>query len=110
MSSNENALREVREYAPNLRICLGCGEKIGAVELVNKAIDLGADKLQFYRPAVEPTKEAVELAHKNGIRCNLCEADIAEEAKGYFDMGIDTVMTNDFLNIYNATKDYLGKK
>lgn len=110
MSSNENALREVREYAPNLRICLGCGEKISAVELVNKAIDLGADKLQFYRPAVEPTREAVELAHKNGIRCNLCEADIAEEAREYFDMGIDTVMTNDFLNIYNATKDYLDRK
>jgi hypothetical protein len=32
------------------------------------------------------------------------------EHKDYFDMGIDTVMTNDFLNIYNATKDYLGKK
>lgn len=110
MSSNTKALNEVREYAPNLHICLGCGEKTTALEFVNRAIDLGADKLQFYRPAVEPTKEAIELAHKNGIRCNLCEADIPAEAIEYFEMGIDTVMTNDYLNIYNATKDFIKNK
>ena len=110
MSSNQNALKEVREYAPHLHICLGCGKIRDAIEFTECAIALGADKLQYYKPDLSPTKEAVDLAHKNGIICNLCESDEPNEAIAFFNMGIDTVMTNDFLNIYNNTKDLLHKK
>ena len=32
-------------------------------------------------------------------------ADTPELAREYFSMGIDTVLTNDYLAIYNAVKD-----
>ena len=33
----------------------------------------------------------------------------AEEARAYLEMGIDTILTNDYLPIYNATADILAK-
>ena len=109
MSSNHGALRRAKEYAPEIGICAGCPRTATAIDLVNMAIELGADKLQFYRPYAEPTEESVKLAHAHGIRCNVCETDYPELANGFLDMGIDTVMTNDFLCVYNAIKDRLHK-
>ena len=50
-------------------------------------------------------------AHEHGIRCNVFWADDAGEARRYFEMGIDTVLTNDYLAIYNAvSKDFWDDK
>ena len=46
----------------------------------------------------------IDYAHKNGIRCNVFYADDPEEAKEYIEMGIDTILTNDYLAIKNALK------
>ena len=35
-------------------------------------------------------------AHEHGIRCNVFYADDPEEAKQYLDMGIDTILTNNY--------------
>ena len=107
MSSNADALVRAREYAPEIAICMGCNGKIDPIDLVKKAIGIGAKKLQFYRPAAEPTQESIRLAHEHGIRCNVCETDDPALANKFIDMGIDTVMTNDFLCVYNAIKDRL---
>ena len=37
-------------------------------------------------------------------------ADDPELAKQYLDMGIDTILTNDYLTIYNAVKNRLPKR
>ena len=44
----------------------------------------------------------IDKAHENGIRCNVFYADDADEAKKYLEMGIDTILTNDYLYIKNA--------
>ena len=44
------------------------------------------------------------MAHKNGIRCNVFWADDIEEAKRYLEMGIDTVLTNDYNRISQIIK------
>ena len=41
--------------------------------------------------------------HAAGLRCNVFYADDPEEAKRYLDMGIDTILTNDYLPIATAT-------
>ena len=46
----------------------------------------------------------IDKAHANGIRCNVFWADDPEEARKYFEMGIDTVLTNDYLAIREAVK------
>ena len=50
-------------------------------------------------------QDTVNKAHENGILCNVFWADDPDEAKRYFEMGIDTVLTNDYLIVYNAVKD-----
>jgi glycerophosphoryl diester phosphodiesterase len=44
----------------------------------------------------------VDKAHKHGIICNVFFADDVEEAKRYREMGIDVILTNDYLKISNA--------
>ena len=44
----------------------------------------------------------IDKAHENGIRCNVFFADDADEAKRYLDMGIDCILTNDYLKISTA--------
>ena len=50
-------------------------------------------------------KRVMEYAPENGILCNVFWADDPDEAGRYFEMGIDTVLTNDYLPVYNALKD-----
>ena len=53
----------------------------------------------------------IDKAHEHGIRCNVFWADTPDEARRYFEMGIDTVLTNDYLTVYNAvSEDFLAKK
>lgn len=47
----------------------------------------------------------IDKAHAHGIRCNVFYADEVEEAKQYLDMGIDTILTND----YNLVSQVLKK-
>ena len=76
--------------------------------MVNRAIALGAEKIQLYE--IYFTPETVKRAHENGILCNVFYADLPDLAREYLEMGIDCILTNNYLTIYNATKDLLAKK
>ena len=67
-----------------------------------RAIKLGAKKIQLFKPYFN--QETVDKAHENGIICNVFYADDIEEAKKYLDMGIDTILTNDYNNISQILK------
>ena len=49
-------------------------------------------------------------AKATAIRCNVFYADEVEEAIRYLEMGIDTILTNDYLNIANGVKAWMEKK
>ena len=61
---------------------------------MDRAIALGAQKVQFFKPYV--SQEMIDLAHQHGIICNMFYADDPEEARQYLKMGIDTVLTNEY--------------
>ena len=105
MSGNDKRLREVKAYAPDLKICVGAGSN--AWGIVDRAIELGAEKVQLYRPYFN--KEMVEKAHANGIVCNVFWADEEEKAKEYLDMGIDCILTNDYNAISQIVDEYKKK-
>lgn len=105
MSGNDAVLKQLGELAPHLRRCVGGGNARDLV--VERAIEFGCEKVQFVKGHV--SREKVELAHKHGIRCNIFWADTPEKANEYFDMGIDTILTNDYQRMYNALSDRLGK-
>ena len=48
------------------------------------------------------TQEMIDKAHNHGIMCNIFFADEPDEAQKYLDMGIDTILTNEYLKISDA--------
>lgn len=109
MTVNDNVIRYLSTYAPDIPCCVGWdGNKTDPLSMVKRAIDLGAYKVQLFKPYFN--QETVDMAHAHGILCNVFWSDDPEEARRYLEMGIDTVLTNDYLNIYTATKDLLEDK
>ncbi len=92
MCGNDNVLRMLSEIAPDICRCCGAGRK--PFEIVDRAIKYGCKKVQLFKPNFN--REMIEKAHQNGIICNVFWSDDPEEAKEFLDMGIDTILTNDY--------------
>jgi glycerophosphoryl diester phosphodiesterase len=93
MIEKDNDIKWLRENYPSIPICVGHDfDRNWAI--VDRAIETGAQKVQFFKPYVN--REMIEKAHAHGIICNLFWADDPEEAKEYLEMGIDTILTNNF--------------
>ena len=96
MVSPDIYVMQFKEYAPDIPVCVGHLDE-RPYEIVDRAIAMGAEKVQLFKPYFN--KEMIEKAHKHGIRCNVFYADDLDEAREYLDMGVDTVLTNDYLKI-----------
>jgi len=108
MSSSDRMLRRAMTYAPDIAVCVGFdGNKTDPLAMVKRAVALGAKKIQLFKPYFN--QETVNQAHENGILCNVFYADDPDEARRYLDMGIDTVLTNDYGTVLHACADRLGK-
>ncbi len=94
MTTNDNIIKKVMQYAPDLKCCVGWDGNKDPMSIVDRAINLGAYKVQFFKPYL--SREAVEKAHKHGILCNVYWADKTLEAKEFIEMGMDTILTNDY--------------
>lgn len=105
MTTSDTIIREVQSYAPDLAVCVGWDGNKDPMSMVDRAIKLGAKKVQLYAPYFNA--DTVKYAHENGIRCNVFYADRPEEAREYLTMGIDCILTNNYLGLYNAVKDLL---
>ena len=102
MTSSDKMLKKVRAYAPDLCCCVGWDGVPDAMRIVDRAIEMNVQKVQFFLPHV--SREAIEKAHAHGIICNMFYADTQEEARNYLEMGIDTILTNDYLNVSQILK------
>ncbi len=105
MSGNDEVLKQLGALAPHLKRCVGAGAEKDRI--VERAIELGCEMVQFFKEHISPEK--VELAHQHGIICNYFYCDDVEKANYYLDMGIDTILTNDYQRMYNALSNRLGK-
>ena len=104
MICHDGVIEQFKNYAPDIPICVGhLGSRPD--EIVERAIEHGCYKVQLFKSSAKRyfDRETVEFAHKNGILCNVFYADDPEEAKMYLEWGVDTVLTNDYLLISNAT-------
>ena len=104
LATASKMLAKAMAYAPDIAVCVGWdGNQEDKLSMVNRAIKLGAKKIQLFRPHFDKT--TVEKAHENGIICNVFWSDGFDDAKNYLDMGIDTILTND----YNLVSQILKK-
>lgn len=82
-----------KEFAPKIPVCVGhdCNRPWA---IVDRAIEYGAEKVQLFKPFFN--EEMIKKAHDHGIICNVFWADDPDEARRYLDMGIDTILTNEY--------------
>ena len=55
-------------------------------------------------------QEMIDKAHEHGILCNVFWSDGPEETKRYLDMGIDVILSNNYLQIANTVKEWKENK
>ena len=100
MTSSDESLEEFHKIAPEICRCVGWnGVTDKPLEIVDRAIRLGCEKVQLFKPYY--SKEMIDKAHAHGIRCNVFWSDEPEEAQKFFDMGIDVILSNNYLQIAN---------
>lgn len=104
MTGNRAILDQLNEMAPHIEKCAGACDKEPLEDLVDKAIEHNCSKIQLYSPHFkfnEPdyVEKSIKKAHDNNIKVNLFYCDDKEEAKKYIEMGVDTILTNDFQRV-----------
>lgn len=102
MLETDEQIKQFRAYAPEIAVCVGHLDA-RPWAIVDRAIEMGCQKVQLFKPYFN--KEMIEKAHANGIICNVFWADDPEEAVEYINMGIDTILTNEFNIVANAVKN-----
>lgn len=95
-------IKAFQEYAPDIAICVG-HDFNRPWAIVDRAIELGAQKVQLFKPYFN--QEMINKAHEHGIKCNVFWSDESEETKGFLEMGIDTILTNDYNLISQVMKN-----
>ena len=98
-SGNDNLLQLCKKLAPDIACWVGGGNDFWG--LVERAIGMGCEKIQLFKPYFN--QDMIDRAHANGIVCNVFWSDDREEAKKFLDMGIDTILTNDY-NLISQVK------
>ena len=100
MSGEDSFHKLAKTAVPNITRCMGGGN--APWQIVERAIKYGCQKVQLFKPYFN--QEMIDKAHSNGIICNVFWSDDANEAKKFLDMGIDTILTNDYNLISQVIK------
>ena len=106
MCGNPAVLGQLKELAPDIARCAGAGDP--SYDIVEKAIAYDCKKIQLFCPHFEKlggeayVRDAIKRAHEAGLSVNLFQSDDLQEAKAYLDMGVDTILTNDYRRVSAA--------
>ncbi|MFA5522740.1 MAG: glycerophosphodiester phosphodiesterase family protein [Tissierellales bacterium] len=101
IAGDDAVMETALKIAPHLKRCCLDGQR--DYSLVDNAIKYKCHKLQFFKPFFN--QEMIDKAKKNNIICNIFYADDPKEALDYLDMGIDTVLTNNFFLVQKYLKE-----
>ena len=108
MIVNDEIHREVLRRAPDIATCVGWNGDKDPLSMPRRAITLGAKKVQLYKPYFN--EETFALAKAHGVLCNVFWANDPAEARSFYEMGADTVLTDDYLPLSQALADILDTK
>ncbi len=95
ITGEQDVLETAIKLAPDIDRC--CLEGHVNYSIVEHAIKYRCKRAQFCKIAL--TDEMIKKAHDNNIICNLFWSNNSEEAKAYFDKGIDVILTDSFYNV-----------
>lgn len=105
MASSE-IMKVALDVAPELPRCMSA--EPDPWKIVDRAIELDCCKVQLFKPYFN--QEMIGKAKEHGILCNVYWSDDPVEARQFFEMGIDTVLTNDYLAIAKVRDEFVASK
>ena len=105
MCGDDRVLSLLGELAPDLPRCVGAGN--APFEQVERALRLGCQKIQLFEDKFTP--DMIRRAHENGLRVTAFYADTPERAREYLELGVDTVLTNDYWRIARTVREQAGR-
>ncbi len=97
-TGNDTLLGQLAALAPDIPRCQGAGDD--PWEIVERAIRHDCRKVQLFEWNM--TQEMIDKAHAHGIVCNVFFTDSPERAETLLSMGIDTILTNNYLAVASA--------
>ena len=93
---------QLARLAPDIPRCMGnSGDNKSYPDIVDRAIAHKCKMVQLFKPYFDQV--LIDKAKAAGLRVNVFWSDDPEEAKRFLDMGIDTILTNDYQPISAAT-------
>lgn len=107
MTATSALQRQLARLAPDIPRCQGNGgagvDRTNATrpDIVDRAVANGCRMVQLFKPYFDQT--TIDRAHAAGLRCNVFWSDDPDEARRFLEMGIDTILTNDYQPIAAAT-------
>ena len=119
MITNDKLIEYARKTYPDISVCVGANwhPSPDVDTMIDRAIKYNCQKIQIFIPHYDKIgvklidlREKVKRAHDNGILVNLFYADTIENAQIALDIGVDCILTNNYLEIYNSVKDRLARK
>lgn len=106
MIEKDDDIKLFKEYAPDIAVCIGHDFNRNW-EIVDRAIELGVERLQFYKPYYN--QEMVDKAHAHGIICNVCWSNTRHETEEFVKMGMDVILTDEFKRVQNWVNEFTNK-
>ena len=100
MTGSAPLIRSLTRLAPDIPVCLGAGGR-SFMKHVEDAVALKCWGIQLFKGRFD--EETVKAAKAAGLRVNVFWSDNPEEARRYLEMGVDTILTNDYQPISAAT-------
>ena len=97
-SGEGEVLDKLAVVAPKIPRCLAGRE---GLDIVDAAVKHGCKLVQLSGAYLD--KATVDKANANGLRCNVTSQNGPEEAARLFGMGADTIITDNYLTIADAT-------
>ena len=106
--ARDEVMEAALEVAPHIPRCMGAGGKEKRLAIVDRAVKYQCRKVQFFTTYY--TKELIDRAHDLGMRCNYFFCDEPEQARRMFELGIDTVLTNDYWRIAQVKDEFVRER
>ncbi len=105
MCVSDYVLNMARELAPDIGRCVGYDDH--PETMVDRAIRYDCKRIQLFKPHFD--QSIIDRAHENGILCNVFWSDDPEETVKFLDMGIDTILSNDYNTISQVVAEYKNR-
>jgi len=105
MTPNRVILGILRDLAPEMHRVVGFSGN--PKDMIPEALEYDCTGIQLFKPYFD--QAMVDEAHEKGLMCTVFWADDPDEAERYLDMGIETILTNDYEVVANRVNGRLRK-